>query len=304
MVVLLGLLALSLVIGSAYLLMDIALDETGPIMLVTIQRVVGALFFVALAIIVKIKVAPRRADVLPMMFFALTNSVAPFLLISWGQTKTDSGTAGVLAATTPILATMLGVLLAVEPLRLRIIPGLLLGLVGIGIILGVDFTDLGLGVLAGNLAVVAAAFNFAVAIVLVRVFFPKHDLLSVAAITAFMMVGMLVPLAVITQGPGDLSMSLGAYLAIIATGLGVGGAGTPLYLWLINRAGVVRASLIFYMAPAIAVLLGWAFRGEEPGAHVFVGLALIILSLAWVNEMLPLRRAAPAPASSPSLGLD
>jgi EamA domain-containing membrane protein RarD len=54
------------------------------------------------------------------------------------------------------------------------------------------------------------------------------------------------------------------------------------YLWLIASAGSVRASLVTYLMPAFALVLGWAALGEEPGAPAFAGLAFICAGVASV----------------------
>ncbi len=299
-----GLIGMSLIVGSAYLLADIALDEMDPVMLVTIQRVIGAVFFAGLVIVLRTPIIPARRDFLPLVLLALTNSVLPFLLIAWGQERIDSGTAGVLAATTPLFAAMLGALLiASEKFESRTVPGLLLGFVGIAIIAGVDLGDLGFDTLVGDLAVVAAALSFAYAMVLIRTRFADHDMMQVSALTTFIMVGLLVPVASISHTPSDVSYSADVWLALVGIGVGVAGVAIPLYIWLIKRAGIVRAALTHYLSPAIAVLLGWAFRDEEPALQIFLGLALILFSLAWVDGFIFRRQGKdPAERSSDDTG--
>jgi drug/metabolite transporter (DMT)-like permease len=55
-----------------------------------------------------------------------------------------------------------------------------------------------------------------------------------------------------------------------------------LYLWLIDNVGSVRASLVTYVVPVIALVLGWLVLDESVGLNVVLGAALIIGGVATV----------------------
>jgi drug/metabolite transporter (DMT)-like permease len=65
---------------------------------------------------------------------------------------------------------------------------------------------------------------------------------------------------------------------------------------LIEAAGPTRGSIVTYVNPVIALALGVAFLGEEPGAGALVGLALILVG-SWLATVAP-RAPQPAPQSS------
>jgi drug/metabolite transporter (DMT)-like permease len=286
---------MSLIMGSAFLFNDVALDDMDPVMLVTAQRVIGAVLFAVIVLYLRVSVRLSKSELPWLTLLALTNSVVPFLLISWGQTETDSGTAGVLAATTPLFAALWAAsLLTTERMTWPTVAALLVGLMGIVIITGADLGNIGLATLLGDLAVVAAAANIAFAKVLIRLHFIDADKIAVAAATTFIMVAMLVPVTAATHGLGDINFSTEAWLSVIALGLGIAGFSIPLDFWLVKNAGVVKASLSSYMAPPLAIFFGWSFRGEDPGVHVFAGLILVVASLVWLSDLFAARQGAPA----------
>ncbi|HKH16328.1 MAG TPA: DMT family transporter [Solirubrobacteraceae bacterium] len=64
--------------------------------------------------------------------------------------------------------------------------------------------------------------------------------------------------------------------ALVALGLANTGIGFCLFYALIDRAGAGKASLITYVIPGVAALLGIGVLGEDFGANTALGLALIL----------------------------
>jgi len=54
-----------------------------------------------------------------------------------------------------------------------------------------------------------------------------------------------------------------------------------LFVFVVSRAGASRASVVTYVNPAVAVLLGVIFLGEHFGIGAAVGLLLILLG-SWL----------------------
>jgi drug/metabolite transporter (DMT)-like permease len=77
-------------------------------------------------------------------------------------------------------------------------------------------------------------------------------------------------------------MDLEAWGAILALGLGGTGLAYIVYLWLIEHMGTVRASLVTYIVPIVALFLGWLVLDETIGLNVILGAALIIVGVASV----------------------
>ncbi|MEO6298665.1 MAG: DMT family transporter, partial [Paracoccaceae bacterium] len=94
----------------------------------------------------------------------LLNNVVPFCLIVWGQTHIASGLAGILNATTAVFTVILAAFVFQdERLTPPKIAGVALGLAGVAVTIGpgalrhLDFSSL------GQLAILGAAFSYAVA---------------------------------------------------------------------------------------------------------------------------------------------
>ena len=63
-------------------------------------------------------------------------------------------------------------------------------------------------------------------------------------------------------------------------GLGSTGLGRCMYLWAVGKAGSVKASLVTYIAPVVAILLGWPLLGETIDARMLAGAGLIVSGVA------------------------
>lgn len=281
------------ILGSAYFLTATALDEMDPLLLLTVRSVLGPSVILPLAISLRAPLLPPlRKYFWLLLIVSGVNFIVPWLLINWGQTHTDSGTAGVLASTSPVFTALLAaVLLPNEPLRIRIIVGLVIGLGGVALIAGLDVGNVGVTTLMGDLAVVAGALFWALGAILIRRLLEHYHEVALVATIGLISAVILLPVAAITHEPSDLALSAHAWPALLTLGIFSGtGLSFPLYAWVIRHAGPVKSSLIFYVSPAVAVLLGWGLRDEELTLYIIGGLLLIIVSLAWVNDLIPLGR--------------
>ncbi|HEU4758433.1 MAG TPA: DMT family transporter, partial [Dehalococcoidia bacterium] len=107
-----------------------------------------------------------------------------------------------------------------------------------------------------------------------------------------------IPLLLAVEGRPDYSLSLEAWLSLLALGLMGSGVAYVAYLWLVDHVGSVRTSLVTYIIPAVGLLLGWAVLDESIGLNTALGAALIVLGVASVMRgQAPARQRAPAPTA-------
>ena len=134
--------------------------------------------------------------------------------------------------------------------------------------------------LIAMLAVLAAAVSYSVNTVYARL----RGLRNPAVLSAGMML-LASALTMPRAAPGLLAMSAEpstlAFLALAALGLLSTGLATVLYFRLVQGPGPAFLSLINYLVPACAVLVGAVVLGESPSAWVYAGLCLILAGIAW-----------------------
>ncbi len=98
------------------------------------------------------------------------------------------------------------------------------------------------------------------------------------------MIGVLLVLPIMlgVRGTPDYSLSVEAWLSLLALGVLGSGAAFVAYLWLVDNVGSVRSSLVTYIIPIVGLFLGWAVLDESIGVNTILGCALIIAGVAAV----------------------
>src|SRR5215208_5797838 len=158
----------------------IGLEDLSPAMVVFVRTVLGALVLLPFALH---RAAFRGIrPLLPLLVVLAAVQVAgPFLLISAGEQHISSGLAGILVAAAPIFTALLApVFDTTERSSGSALAGILIGIVGVGLILGVDLGDAG-SALGGGLMVLAASIGYAIGGFMVKRNFSALDAIGVVS---------------------------------------------------------------------------------------------------------------------------
>jgi drug/metabolite transporter (DMT)-like permease len=298
--------------GSAFLYMKVLVEEIAPIEIVAGRLTLGAVVvFAAIALRGK-GLNLDRAAFGKISLLALLDSVIPFTLIAWSETKIDSGVASVLVSTMPIFTVILAaVALPDERLAPARLIGVPLGFLGVITLTGGDVLNVTSENAIGQLAVIAAAACYGVAAIFARSLLKTHDALSLTGTKLGAGAVMTAVAAAITQGaPAYDALSAEGVLALLALGVLSSALAFLLYFWLLRTAGTIYASLVTYVVPVFGLLLGWAVLDEEIGLNTAFGAALIIAGVgvvmygsvaqAWLMQHLSLAKG-PAQTETPVL---
>jgi drug/metabolite transporter (DMT)-like permease len=304
--VVLGLLGFGVAGGSAFMFVKLLVGEISPVQLVTGRVAMAALPLLAAMWIAGSTPRLSTAFLTGATTLALIDTIAPYLLIAWAQQHVHSSTAALLVSTMPLFTTLIAMRTsesaAVTPTAAG---GLVCGFLGVAVLAGPDAFDFTSSSALGMFAVIAAALCYAAGAVYSRSLMRYADPLGLSAVKLAAAVCLLLPATIATDGIGDFAeLSLRGWLGLIAVGFISTGIGRCVYQWVIAEAGSVRASLVTYIVPVVALLLGWAVLGESVGAATLAGATLIVTGVAGVmygaqivtlvRAMLP---AYPAPRS-------
>ncbi|CAA9353010.1 MAG: Permease of the drug/metabolite transporter (DMT) superfamily [uncultured Frankineae bacterium] len=288
---LLALLGLAATWGGSYLLIAVALRTTTPATL-TLLRFLPAALLVAVLAHSRGQLRSLRGRWGAVVLLALVQQAAPMLLIAVGERSIPSGLAGTLVAATPLWGALLAPALGgPRPSRLAW-GGLLSGLVGVGLLLGVD-TD-GAAVL-GCVLVLLAGLGYAVGAAWTARRFP--DVPRLGLLTGVLVASSLLLVPPVLLDPPTRLPSLQGALAIAVLGLvGTGLAFVVMY-WLIAEVGPERTTLVTYLAPVFAVGYGTLLL-DEPLSALGVGGLVLVVTGAWLAGRRP-RATTPAAAGLP-----
>jgi drug/metabolite transporter (DMT)-like permease len=278
----------SVIWGIPYLFIKVAVDDgVPPAFLAWTRVVIGAVVLVGLA---------WRAGLLHglrprlrwLAAFAVAEIVGPFPLIAWGEQHVDSGLAAILIAAVPLFVALLALRFdAEERAHGARLVGLVVGLVGVGVLVGVDLSGTR-DELLGAAALLAAALGYAVAPLLIL---KRHlaDLDPRVTMGVSLVIAGLLLAPAAAYDPPSAAPTAAALVAIFVLGLVCTAGGLTLYAMLISEIGPGRAAVITYVNPVVAVALGMAFLDERPGVGAVLGLGMILAG-SWLATRPPAAR--------------
>jgi drug/metabolite transporter (DMT)-like permease len=271
--------AVSVVWGVPYFFIKVAVDADVPPAFVAWSRIaLGAALLVPLAAR-RGALRGLRPHGRAIVAYTACEIAVPFTLIAAGEQHVSSSLAAILIATMPLLVAVLSVRLAPDerPTGLRLV-GLAIGLGGVVALLGVDVAGRG-DELLGAAMILVATLGYAIAPFIVQRSLAALDPLGPVAASLALATVVLLPAAVAAPPdgvPGGDALASLIVLGVVCTALGL-----LLFFRLIAAAGPSRASVITYVNPLVAVLLGVAVLDERLGAASVLGL-LGILAGSWL----------------------
>ena len=283
------LIALALLWGASFLFIKVAVRELSPATLI-----VGRLGLAALALgaLVPFVVGARetrrqlRESAGWLVVVALVNTAIPFWLLSWGETRIDSGLASIIQAAVPIFNALIA-FAAFREVRVtgtRLL-GVGVGFVGVALLVGAQPE----GKVLGALAVVGMAFCYGIGGLVTGRYLGAVKPIVVAFASTTIATVVALPFGA-AQAPHELPgwKTIGS---VIVLGIPLTAVAYLLFFGLITGAGAAYASLVTYLIPPIALAYGAVFLDERFGAAALGGLALILAGVALGTGGVRFRRA-------------
>jgi drug/metabolite transporter (DMT)-like permease len=290
---------LSFIWGNSFLFTKVVVDEVPPLTLVEGRFLLSTAVLLLLMRALGLSLSLSRGLWAAVAFMGLVNNVIPFVLITWGQQHIDSSLAAILNSTMPLFTVIIAPLWIKERLTVDRAAGVLIGFAGAFVLIGLDVGAMAESSTLGQLAVVAASAGYATGTVFARRHLQEGAPVVLAAGQMMVAGAVLLPLAVAVDRPFDLHISAKAALAWVALGVVSSGLAYVIFFWLIQRLEALQVSLIAYLIPLVAVVMGWLVLDERLGANSFGGLALIVLGIFVVQGgWRPLRKRL-VPAAAP-----
>ena len=256
--------------GIPYVLIRVAVRELSPAFLVFARTGLAALLL--------LPIAARRGQLRillphwrPVLLFSVVEIAVPWLLLSRAEERLTSSLTGLLIAAVPLVgAVATAVTASADRLDRRSWLGLLVGILGVTALVGLDFGRVGLVPLL-EICVVVLGYTTGPLILARRL----SGLPSLGVVAASLTVAALIyaPVAAVevpTHVRADVVLSV-VGLAVACTAVAF-----VLFFELIAEVGPVRATVITYVNPAVAALLGVTLLGERFTAGMGVGFTLVL----------------------------
>jgi drug/metabolite transporter (DMT)-like permease len=286
-------LAVGVIWGLPYLLIRVSVREVSPALLVFLRTAGGAVLLGPIAV-ARGAIRPVLAHWRAILVFTVAEMGVPWFLLFRAEEKLSSSLSGLLIAAVPLVAAVLAWATRSERLDVRRVVGLLIGFGGVATLVGfaVRSDDLSSAL---SLGVVACGYALG-PWVLSRYL---SDLPGVGVIAASLIACALLyaPIAAFQLPRRSLTGSvIGSIvgLTVVCTA-----AAFLLFFALIGEVGATRATVITYVNPAIAVLLGVTILNEHFGVATGVGFALILVGCLLATRKAAVGAAAVSPVAEP-----
>jgi drug/metabolite transporter (DMT)-like permease len=278
--------------GIPYLLIKIAVGELTPASLVLLRTAIGAAIL--------LPVAAARGWLAPLfpywrwvLAYTIVEVSLPWFLLADGERRLSSSLTGLMIAAVPLIGAVLQLVTRGDDrLDRRRVTGLLVGFLGVAVLVGLNVSFKDLGAVA---EVSLVALGYAAGPMIIARRLPSLPAVGVVAASLVLTALLYAPLA-LPQLPrampsGQVLLAV-LILAVVCTALAF-----LLFFALIAEVGPVRATIITYFNPAVALLLGVALLREPFTIGGVVGFSLILLGSVLATR----RTSAPAgPAPAPS----
>jgi drug/metabolite transporter (DMT)-like permease len=279
--------ALGIIWGLPYFFIKLAVQELSPF--------VVAWGRITLAALILLPIAWHRGALRSLsshktaiLAFATAEFVVPFAVISIGERWIDSSVTGILMAAVPLTITLISPFFGVhERLGALRMLGLGIGLVGVVALVGLGAISTPLQ-WAGVGCMLLATVGYAIGPLIIQRHLGEID--SIGPIAGSLLIAsllLLVPAALTFPRslPSAVALSSIAVLGLVCTA-----AAMLLMFYLVSHAGASRASVITYINPIVATLLGVLVLHEHLGVGGLIAFVLILFG-SWLAT----RHAPPEP---------
>ena len=285
--------AMGLIWGVPYLFIKVAVDVLTPASLVLLRTALAAALLLPIAA-ARGELRPLLRYWKPLVLFTAVEMAVPWFLLADAERHLSSSMTGLLIAAVPLVGALLGWFTGTDRLDGRRLLGLGIGLSGVVALAGLD---LGTAQLWPLIELIIVAVGYAAGPFILARNLAGAPQLGVIAASLGLTALVYLPLGAAQMPhawPRPSVIASVLILAVLCTTVAF-----LLFFQLIAEVGPVRSTVITYVNPAVAVVLGVVFLNEALTWGIALGFGLIL-----AGSVLATRRskitAAPEPALTPA----
>src|SRR4030067_116679 len=270
--------------GSTWGVIRLGLESLTPFISVGLRFTLASILILIVMKFRNVKIQMDNIALRLYFIMGFGSFVIPFGLVYWAEQFVPSGLSAVLFAVYPFFVVLFSYLaIPSEVIGFSRIFGIVFAFTGIITIfydgLNIDIASYIWGMFAIVLSGIMQAGN---AVTLKK--YGQHlDPLSMNFIPMIMAGISLVIIGVLVEDTSKLIFDSKAFFSIIYLAV----FGTVLtftsYYWLLKRVSVILLSLIAFITPILALIIGWIFFAEKLSDRVLAGSVLVLLGLLAAN---------------------
>lgn len=292
---------LSVLWGGAYFFAGVAVQELPPLTVVLVRVSLAAVTLLPLFWYFGYSFPKTWTDWYPFIGMGLLNNVLPFGFIFAGQTQISVGLSSIINALTPLFTVVVMAIFREERLTIYRLIGVALGVVGVGVLRGIEYPVSGAQTIGIALCMSGAlSYGFAA-------LWGRKNLVGVPPVksatcqlicSTFVMAAIV---AIIDQ-PWTLSVpSHATMLSLLALSIFGTALAYVVFFRILVCAGASNVMLVTLLIPITALFLGNVFLAEPIRPNEILGAAIIGLGLLFIDGRLIDRVRGRAKPGGPSL---
>jgi len=287
--------AMCLIWGSTWIAIRIGLESFTPIFSAGIRFCLATIIIFVLMKIKNIELQTDKESVRLYLLMAFFSYVVPFGLVYWAEQFVPSGMASVLFAVYPFWVVIFSFIrIPNDSIGFYKIFGTVLGFGGIVIIFSDSFIGDITNYIVGMFAVVLSGIMQAWIAVSIKKFGHHLHPLSMNFIPMMIAGISMVAIGIIAEDLSVTNISESGILSILYLAFFGSVITFTTFYWLIKRINLVILSLLAFITPIVALILGYFFYNEELSSRHFIGAALVLTGVIWANldNLLKLRKGS------------
>jgi len=270
--------------GSTWLAIRFGLESLTPIFSAGLRFSLASLMIITLMKIKNISLQTDRESVRLYILMGFFSFVIPFGLVYWAEQFVPSGMAAVLFAVYPFCVVIFSYLrLPGEQIGFYKIVGTVLGFAGIIVIFSDSFTGDLTDYIIGMLAVVLSGLMQAWIAVTIKKFGYHLHPLSMNFIPMVIAGISMVLIGYFTEDLSTIKIDENAILSILYLACFGSVVTFTGFYWLIKKMNLVILSLIAFITPIVALILGYFIYDEVLSLRHFIGTALVLTGIFGAN---------------------
>jgi len=276
--------ALCFVWGSTWLAIKVGLDFLPPFLFAGVRFAVASLFLVFLVPLLHARIPRDRSSWTVMLFLGIFQITLVYGLVFWGEQYVSSGLTAVLSATLPLFVVILAhILIKAESMTRRKGLAVIVAFAGVAAIFWRDLASAQVSTmqfsLLGSLAIVGSAASGAAGNVVAKRYASGIDPSANVLIQSIVGAVSLLSVSIVTERGSVPKLTPTVIAAVLY--LGVVGSALAFvgWYWLLTKTTATNSSLVLFVTPVVALILGWLVLQEVVEPVVALGTFLILLGV-------------------------
>lgn len=270
--------------GSTWLAIRFGLEGVPPFIGAAMRMGIAGVLLVLIAVIVRTPWPRGRTYVVHVIVQGVTLFGLQFAFIYWAEQTVPSGLVAVLFAVTPLVTSFFAaVVFRIERLWAVNVLGLVAGFCGVAVIFWSEVVSAAHASAAGALAVLAASTVASIGTTFAKRYSP--DVPPLATVGPGQIIGALVlgTIALATERSASVHFTTASAIALAYLTVFGSGIAFLTFFTLVRTMPVTRLTLLTYITPIVAVLLGLVVAHEQIAPTTFLGVAVVFTGIGLVH---------------------